>query len=237
MASGGFEHDPGLKALKKDASTSPKPDAPARDASAETSVTGAGRQAVDEDAVRGPDDRPVDEEDDEDTPVSEGDAGEVVPDASESPASNQIAGSLVRANCGSATPRKGDHCGGFYCGVTEGDLARELNTDCTTPQILCEPEVTKAGFACTEDVVVSDPFASDEKIQEAIFDCLVKKRPEVADTPVVCQACSLPMLRCTIANCVAQCSAGAMSPACDKCRIDSGCSAALYACTGQPSPL
>ncbi|MFZ5890398.1 MAG: hypothetical protein ACOY0T_04950 [Myxococcota bacterium] len=50
-----------------------------------------------------------------------------------------------------------------------------------------------------------------------------------------CTGCYVANVACSIQFCLAQCVGGA-TPACNACRIDSGCTAAFYTCSGLPVP-
>jgi hypothetical protein len=66
-----------------------------------------------------------------------------------------------------------------------------------------------------------------------VTECLKKNTtPSLSDG---CTGCYVADVGCSVANCLATCAAGS-TPDCAACRVEKGCAAAFYTCSGLPLP-
>jgi len=77
-------------------------------------------------------------------------------------------------------------------------------------------------------------------IRACALDCMVNGRP-TGTTPIPaagltesCSGCYADVVLCAVKNCINQCLDGGAD--CDQCRVEKGCNAAFYTCSGLPEP-
>jgi hypothetical protein len=159
-------------------------------------------------------------------------------DASDTPAS-RIKGSALRANCSSATPRNGEACYGFYCGVTEPELSAAASQKCSyqTGAAMCNGTISMITQRCgVETLTLETLLLGDEVLRPMFLACVTNASPALAQAPMECLSCFFEALVCVRDQCVTQCASGD-GPVCDRCRIESGCQERGMNCQGQPLPF
>ncbi|MDB4987630.1 MAG: hypothetical protein JWN04_2808, partial [Myxococcaceae bacterium] len=130
-------------------------------------------------------------------------------------------------------------CAGFYCGITETELAAALDSPVCptiTAALLCDGTFGRVTSSCAREVTAANLLDTNEQLRPKIFACIAKAIPSASTWPPGCRACALDGVECGSEKCSIQCAAGD-GPGCDRCRVESGCNAAAYDCAQLPNPL
>jgi len=132
--------------------------------------------------------------------------------------------------CTSYTPPTGGMCGGTHC--QENLASLEANG---SPERACrKPE--EAASLCSLRAPQAVSECVPQSIQQngkSIAACAAPKLPELS---AGCLDCFVRSAECALAQCLTQCI-NTNTPACDRCRRDSGCARVFYDCSGFADPI
>lgn len=159
-------------------------------------------------------------------------------------ARDQITGSGTRNNCTTFDPPSGGMCGGIYCAINEELLSQALKETPSFPKgcgavpadLICSGLTARTVAACARAVKSAAPFALNPELRDKVQACVLQEAEVKAKMPESCLECYIDSAICSGDNCVIECLGGD-SFACDKCRLDKGCSRPVATCTGFPNPL
>jgi len=167
------------------------------------------------------------------------DAGEdVVPPSDAAAPPESIAGSTIAAGCAADTPRSGEMCGGYYCGVSEATLRAAIDPASTCGGSItyaCDGAIVRIIGACTRSAKSQMPTAPEPELRTAILEC-ANQDEDVQQIAPDCISCFVDVAVCASNECLAACLAGD-SPGCDACQREKKCQQPVFACSGLPNPL
>lgn len=164
------------------------------------------------------------------------------------PAMSKIKGTGLK--CASNAKPTGEMCGGFYCNVTEEDIAAELSTESAckfTAEEICGGKLSTYVGDCARSVKTEDTAAAlfqgrapktDEQLRPLVRDCVYKKDAKLSESAPEqgCLSCFLDAAACASKHCVDLCLTGD-NPRCDQCRMENKCNQMAPSCAGLPSPF
>lgn len=191
------------------------------------------------------DEEPVPGDDDEPDASTGGksDASTSKDDAGTGTMTSNITGSATRAKCSSYGEPSGGMCAGYFCGVTEADIAAALeskpSTVCpaATGESVCSGDLTTYVGDCARTEKLRNLLLSDEELRPKVQECVYKKDEALRkDTPPACISCFLDAAQCASANCLDACIGGNNAP-CDACRQEHNCNEPVMKCAELPSPF
>lgn len=153
--------------------------------------------------------------------------------------SGGIAGTYM--GCASNTPQSATNCAGYYCGVSEADIAANLipgSGPCSDQSAtrVCAGQLSTTTASCARSVK-SNPLnlADDDAALRAKMEaCIFEDADLQANVSSACVSCFLDAAQCASDNCLGACLAGD-SPECDGCRLDNGCNQTVPPCGGLPN--
>jgi hypothetical protein len=151
--------------------------------------------------------------------------------------SSVITGSAAANSCSYFTKPGGDKCNGYYCGVTEAQIAAEISPDsvCGNPADTCTGGLTDKLATCTRDVVIANLGTPGAQLKSKIEECMFADPVTKANVKPACLGCFVDSAICIVDNCLMECSSD--GPGCDTCRKEKNCVQGTFACAGIPSPL
>jgi hypothetical protein len=184
-------------------------------------------------------------------PVSEGGGSAPVeatpdpePDTAEPPPPpammSVVPGSATKAKCTSYTKVSGTMCGGYFCGVTQEQIAAEMPADTlcgeNAIQGACDNKLPTAVAKCAREVKSANALASNAQNRPKVQDCVFKDADLKENTPLPCMSCFLDAAECAGDNCLVECLAGD-SKNCDACRAKNKCDLKVFTCAKLISPF
>jgi hypothetical protein len=100
----------------------------------------------------------------------------------------------------------------------------------------CSNDMTTVTGTCGKTCLVM--AASDDDSQATCVAECINENLSTGSTPISdsCLACYTTDVACARHNCFAQCGIAPTSAGCAQCRVDMGCAAPFYACSGLPIP-
>jgi hypothetical protein len=145
------------------------------------------------------------------------------------------------ADCHSYTEMMGDKCQGWYCGVTEAELAAAVNPKARCGGdvgLLCKGTVTTRVGECAREKKLANLDKSNEELRPLVRDCAYEDEQIREKVPEDCLDCIIDVADCAgaVDNCLASCLSGD-SPGCDACRLSKNCDPQVFVCGQLPSPL
>lgn len=149
------------------------------------------------------------------------------------------AGSLSVGACSSdeSSNPTGGMCQGSYAALTQAELDAQLDPagKCANDKdsaIECTNDVTTLAEQCGADCFKNqDP---DDATQDAcVKDCLGTST--TSPLSAACTDCYIADVGCARDHCLLKCGVAPTSEGCYQCRIDNGCVAAFFPCSGLPN--
>jgi len=143
------------------------------------------------------------------------------------------------AECHSYTEIEGDKCQGWYCGVTEAELAAVVNPKARCGGdvgLLCKGTVTTKVGECAREKKFENLSASNDELRPLVRDCAYEDEVIKENVPEDCLNCIIDVAACAADNCIQQCLSGD-SEGCDSCRIMNNCDPQVFSCGQLPSPF
>lgn len=143
------------------------------------------------------------------------------------------------ADCQSSTEITGDKCQGWYCGVTEAELAAEVNPKAkcgADVALLCKGTVTSKVGECAREKKLAMPAASNDTLRPMVRDCAYADAEIKEKVPEDCLNCIIDVAACAADKCLGACIGGD-SQGCDNCRLANDCDQTVFSCGGLPSPF
>lgn len=151
-----------------------------------------------------------------------------------------VAGSATKNKCTSYTKASGSMCGGYFCGVTEEQIAAEVPADTLCGDMAatgaCDNKLPTALAKCARDIKSGSPLSSNDELKPMIQACVFKDADLKANTPQPCMDCFLTAATCAGDNCLVECLTGD-SKDCDACRAKNKCDSTVFTCANLPSPF
>ncbi|MEP7051599.1 MAG: hypothetical protein ABJB12_14655 [Pseudomonadota bacterium] len=149
------------------------------------------------------------------------------------------AGALSVGACSSdeTSGATGGMCKGSYAALTQAELDAQLDPagNCANSKdsaIECSNDVTTLAEECGADCFKNEDPA-DAKQDACVKDCL-----STSTTPslsAACTECYIADVGCARDHCLIKCGTAPTSEACYQCRVDNGCVAAFFPCSGLPN--
>lgn len=135
-------------------------------------------------------------------------------------------------------------CGGIYCAIEPALLEAAFQELTNRPNgcnpvpsdLICSGITARTVAACARKLRSANPLATNAELRPKIQACAYEQAEVKAKMPATCLGCYLDSASCSGDKCLVECLGGD-SPACDKCRLDKGCSRPVADCTGFPNPL
>lgn len=119
-----------------------------------------------------------------------------------------------------------------FLAQTQADKACSSESDATS---VCQNDMPVIGGTCGKGCLgMGDDAEQAECVAGCIQDALAKSQSEALSED--CLACYTADVECARKNCLTTCGLAPTSAACATCRVDNGCVAAFYACSGLPEP-
>ena len=165
------------------------------------------------------------------------DAGSATPAADAGP--NPLSGSTAAAQCtylSRSAPDSG-MCNGYYCGVTEAQIAAAMPSDsvCGNPADTCQGTLVDQVTACTRDIVIANLGTPAAQLRSQIEACVYRNAQTKERVAPACLGCFLDSAGCVVDNCLMDCVVD--GAACDSCRLRSNCIQPVFGCAKVPSPI
>lgn len=137
---------------------------------------------------------------------------------------------------GGGEPGNGDEqCEGVYSDWTLSDVEDQTTSGACVNDVaaICGRDLNTEAGDCGKGCFLAN-MSDNEAIAECTLEC-VKER-EDPDPSDACLACYLQSVDCARVNCLAPCVEDPAGQACVQCRIEAGCTAGFYTCSGLPEP-
>ena len=151
-----------------------------------------------------------------------------------------VPGSAIKAQCSSYVLANGSMCGGYFCGVTQAQLAAEMPADnlcgSNAAASTCNNTLFKTVANCARDVRSANAVATNAEMRPKIQECVFKDSELQAKTPLACLSCYLDAAECLNDSCLVECLTGD-SKGCDTCRVKNGCHTKALLCAKLPNPF
>jgi hypothetical protein len=155
------------------------------------------------------------------------------------PGTSAISGSATRAQCTSYRGTSYPFCGGYFCGVTEEQIAAALpaQTPCgsSAATLACDNTLQSTVARCAREARSSDVLASTPELRPLIESCALKNGA-LSATPAACLSCYVRASECDADHCLLECLTGD-SRNCEACRAKNSCNTAALTCAGLPNPF
>ena len=150
-----------------------------------------------------------------------------------------LSGSTAAAQCtylSRSAPDSG-MCNGYYCGVSEAQIAAAMPADslCGNPADTCQGTLVDRVSACTRDIVIANLGTPSAQLRSQIEACVYSDAPTKEKVAPACLGCFLDSAGCVVDNCLMDCVVD--GPACDSCRLRSNCIQPVFGCAKVPNPL
>ncbi|MET0343695.1 MAG: hypothetical protein ABW252_21965 [Polyangiales bacterium] len=161
-------------------------------------------------------------------------------DAGAAAPTSPLSGTQAASQCMSYTQASADAgtCAGYYCGVTEAEIAAALPADSLCPHAaeLCSGTISGAVRKCTTTIVIANLGQPVEPLVPQIRECIAQDPDlKAAGIGAACLDCYVPAATCAAANCLLDCVTP--TPACDACRAKNKCDVPVFGCANTPSPF
>ena len=151
-----------------------------------------------------------------------------------------VGGSATKNMCLSYTKPMGDKCGGYFCGVTQDQIAAEMPADtlcgASAAEGACNNKLPTLLASCARDIKSGSPLASNDELKPMIQACVFKDADIKAKTPQPCMDCFLTAATCAGDKCLVECLTGD-SKECDACRATNKCDTTVFTCANVVSPF
>jgi len=164
------------------------------------------------------------------------------PETPAEPIMSVVPGSATKAMCSSYGKASGTMCAGYFCGVTQEQIAAEMPKDniCGENAVAgaCDNKLPMALGKCAREVksAIENLGATNDALRPKVRDCVFKDAEIKMKTPLPCMDCFLDAALCAGDNCLVECLAGD-SKGCDTCRAKNKCDATVFTCAGLISPF
>ena len=150
-----------------------------------------------------------------------------------------LSGSTAAAQCtylSRSAPDSG-MCNGYFCGVTEAQVAAAMPADslCGNPADTCQGTLVDRVAACTRNIVIANLGTPAAQLRPQIEACVYSDEQIKATVASACLGCFLDSAGCVVDNCLMDCVVD--GPACDSCRLRSNCIQPVFGCAKVPNPL
>jgi hypothetical protein len=142
-------------------------------------------------------------------------------------------------SCHSYSAVDGDMCQGWYCGVTEKQLADAIDPKAKcggNVPFLCSGKVTTKVGECARKEKLAHLDKTDEELKPIVRDCVYEDQEIKDAVPENCLDCTLDVAACAAEHCISQCLGGD-SEGCDNCRLQNKCDQSVFACGELPPPI
>ena len=139
---------------------------------------------------------------------------------------------------GAAGTNSNSQCVGTYADFTASVFAdktakgKGCSADAPT---VCSNDLTKLVGDCGKNCALTGG-ADDAAQASCVVACLADKISMPKPLTDACTNCYVDDVACARNSCYGECAFAPTSPVCTKCRIDKGCAASFYGCSGVPVP-
>jgi hypothetical protein len=148
-----------------------------------------------------------------------------------------LAGSAASNECSSYGEAKPGLCSGYFCGVTEAQVAAAMPADsvCPDPTYLCEGTLLTAVAKCARSTIIANLGSPIEPLKPKMEACVFADATIKDTVSAECVGCYLTAATCAATNCLVPCLSD--GPSCDQCRAKFNCEKPVFECAKIPSPL
>ncbi|MET0344062.1 MAG: hypothetical protein ABW252_23815 [Polyangiales bacterium] len=148
-----------------------------------------------------------------------------------------LSGSAAANSCSYFSKPGGDKCNGYYCGVSEAQIASALPADsvCGNATDACTGSLTDKLTECTRNIVIANLGTPGAQLKSKIEECMWADANTKANVKPACLGCFVDSAICIVDNCLIECSSEGAG--CDTCRKEKNCVQGTFACAGLPDPL
>jgi len=148
-----------------------------------------------------------------------------------------LSGSAAAASCNYFSRPDGGTCNGYYCGVTEAQIAAAMPKDslCGDPTDTCKGGLIDRLSECTREVVIANLGTPGAQLRSKIEECVFADAATKAKVSSGCLGCFLDSATCVVDKCLFECSTEGVG--CDTCRMTNNCVQPVFACAKVPNPL
>lgn len=139
---------------------------------------------------------------------------------------------------GAAGANSAAQCVGTYADLTASafDAKNSSSKACATDApTVCSNDLTKIVGDCGKNCALTS--GPDDAVQATcVVACLADKVSSPKPLTEACTTCYVDDVACARNNCYGECAFAPTSALCTKCRVDKGCAASFYGCSGVPVP-
>lgn len=152
-------------------------------------------------------------------------------------AAGPLSGSAAKAGCSYFSRSDGGTCNGYYCGVTEAEIAAAMPADsvCGNPASTCSGSLVDRLSTCTRDIVIANLGTPGAQLRSQIEECVFSDAETKATVKPACLGCFLDSAVCVVDKCLFECSTEGAG--CDTCRKQNNCVQPTFGCAQIPNPL